>query len=160
MGFLDQLRSLFGGRTESRGGTATVSPPEAGGSPAPSGDLASSGSPAPSGDIHMGMVMELIGSDGSGLPALLEKIRAGGLGEFVGTWVGTGDNMPVSTKRLVEVLGPDRVAEVARKFGVSSDVAATSLTNTLPRVIDKLTPEGRVPDAETLRKHLSAQFKL
>ena len=106
----------------------------------------------------MSAAMALVGSGGSGLPALLEKLHAGGLGEVADTWVGTGDNMPVSTRGLTAALGADQISAMAAKAGVPDDVMASGLAEALPGIVDKLTPEGLVPDAASLAGHFATQF--
>jgi len=110
-------------------------------------------------DAFMDAAMALVGSGGSGLPALLEKLRAGGLGEGADTWVGTGDNMPVSSQGLTAAVGADQLSAMAAKAGVPEDVMASGVAKALPGIVDKLTPEGFVPDAATLARHFTAQFK-
>lgn len=80
-----------------------------------------------------------------GLSGLVEKIAAGGLGEQVASWVGTGQNLPVTAEQLQAVLGSSFVQGLAEKFGINTADVAGSLTSLLPQVIDKLTPDGQVP---------------
>lgn len=106
----------------------------------------------------MNAAMALAGSGGSGVPALLEKLRAGGLGEVAETWIGTGDNMPVSPKGLTAALGADQISAMAAKAGLPEEAIASGLAKALPGIVDKLTPEGLVPDAASLARHFAAHF--
>jgi len=106
----------------------------------------------------MSAAMTLVGSGGSGLPALLAQLHSGGLGEVAETWVGTGDNMPVSPKGLTAALGADQISALATKAGLSEDAMASGLAKALPGIVDKLTPEGLVPDEATLARHFAVQF--
>ncbi|MEQ1559464.1 MAG: YidB family protein [Methyloglobulus sp.] len=96
-----------------------------------------------------GMLESIIGmiSDpqSGGLSGLVEKMAAGGLGEQVASWVGTGNNLPISAEQLQAVLGSSFVQGLAEKFGINTADVAGSLSSLLPQVIDKLTPEGQVP---------------
>ena len=102
----------------------------------------------------------MVGGGGSagGVQGLVEKFTAGGLGDVAKSWVGTGDNHPVSADQVRSALGDDEVQRVADTAGVSKDEAASGLAALLPDVIDKVTPDGLVPDsgalAESLKKLL------
>lgn len=80
-----------------------------------------------------------------GLSGLVEKIAAGGLAEQVASWVGTGNNLPVTAEQIQEVLGSSFVKGLAEKVGINTADVAGSLASMLPQVIDKLTPDGEVP---------------
>lgn len=80
-----------------------------------------------------------------GLSGLVEKIAAGGLADQVASWVGKGENLPISAEQLQAVLGSSFVQGLAEKFGINTADVAGSLAGMLPQVIDKLTPDGEVP---------------
>lgn len=96
----------------------------------------------------MRAVTGLIG--GAGLGGLVSKLTGGGLGDVVGSWVGKGDNKPVSPDQLKQALGDDTVRQVAQEAGVSEDEAAGGLAELLPNVVDQLTPDGEVPGDDDL----------
>lgn len=96
------------------------------------------------GDL-LGVVMGLIGRDGGGLAALLAQFQQGGLGDVAASWVSTGQNLPISPEQLKSVLGSDAVASIARQLGLDSGAVAGQLSQLLPQVVDKLTPQGQVP---------------
>lgn len=83
---------------------------------------------------------------GGGLGAMVEQFQRGGLGDVMNSWVGTGQNLPISPGQLEQVLGGDTIAQIARQMGLSNGDAAGQLSSLLPEVIDKLTPQGRVPE--------------
>lgn len=163
MGFMDWFRSLLGGGNAPKAGPTAgatgprppVAPPRVA---AETVAAATSGAPTGGADPIMGAAMALVGSGGSGLPALLGKLRSGGLGEVAETWIGTGDNMPVSPKGLTAALGADQISAMATKAGVTEEAMASGLARVLPGIVDKLTPEGFVPDAPGLARHFTAQF--
>jgi len=70
------------------------------------------------------------------------------------SWIGTGQNLPVSGDQLKTGLGADLIGQLASKVGVSPDVATSKLTEILPGLIDKLTPEGQVPESGLLLQGL------
>ena len=86
-------------------------------------------------------------NDGGGLNALLKELEAKGLGQVAQSWVGTGANLPISAEQLKNVLGSERIQQLASQLGVSPDVISTHLSEILPKIVDRLTPDGRVPAA-------------
>ena len=96
------------------------------------------------GDIA-GALGGLIGSEG-GLDGLLGQLQAGGLGEQVQSWVGTGPNQPVNPDQLASALGPDKVNQLASQTGIDIGALLPMLAAALPTIIDALTPDGQVPE--------------
>ena len=82
---------------------------------------------------------------GSGLAGLVQQFQQGGLGDLVGSWIGTGHNLPVSPSQLESVLGAERIGQLAEQLGISRKDAAGQLSEWLPRVVDRLTPDGHLP---------------
>jgi len=68
------------------------------------------------------------------------------MGGLVSSWVSTGPNPPISGDQVHQVLGSDQVKELAAKAGINPDVASTAIAQLLPSIVDKLTPNGSVPD--------------
>lgn len=91
----------------------------------------------------------LLGNDGGlgGLQGLIEKFQQGGLGDVVSSWVGKGENLPVSAEQLQSVLGSDALSGIASKFGMDGNALAGQLSSVLPGLVDKLTPDGQAPVA-------------
>ena len=91
----------------------------------------------------------LLGSDGpfGGLQGLIGKFQQGGLGDVVGSWVGKGENLPISAEQLRSVLGSDALQGMASQLGVDGNQLAGQLSSVLPGLVDKLTPDGQVPAA-------------
>jgi uncharacterized protein YidB (DUF937 family) len=85
-----------------------------------------------------------------GLGGLLQQLEQGGLGQLTASWVGTGENLPISADQLQSVLGSDMVAQFAQSLGLSQGDAANQLSSLLPQVVDRLTPNGQLPDAAAL----------
>jgi uncharacterized protein YidB (DUF937 family) len=80
-----------------------------------------------------------------GLPGITSKFEHGGMADHVGSWVGTGANMPIGGAQLQEILGSGSIGEIAQRLGLSHGDASSGLAQVLPQVIDKLTPEGQLP---------------
>ncbi|MES2117498.1 MAG: YidB family protein [Pseudomonadota bacterium] len=108
---------------------------------------------APQGSLMAG-VMTMIDNAG-GVPALLEQLRASGLGDHVASWIGSGANLPVSAGQLAEALGADQLAQVAQQAGVAPEHAASGLAQLLPQFIDQLSPGGQMPEGGMLAQGLS-----
>ncbi len=96
------------------------------------------------GDI-MQMVMGLMQQNG-GLAGLVEMFNKSGLSQQAASWVGTGDNLPVSADQISNVLGSGPLADLASKFGIDPQQLSGSLAQYLPDVVNQLTPNGRLPD--------------
>lgn len=96
-------------------------------------------------------VMGLLGGQG-GLNNLISQFGAKGLGDVIGSWVGTGKNIPISADQLKGVLGDDTLKNIASKLGMDSNALTSQLSNLLPDVVDKLTPEGKVPEGDLTSK--------
>jgi uncharacterized protein YidB (DUF937 family) len=82
---------------------------------------------------------------GGGMSGLVEKFQQAGMGDVVKSWIGTGENMPISADQITQALGSDTVTNIAAKLGVDPSQAAGSLSEMLPGIIDKLTPNGEAP---------------
>ena len=94
--------------------------------------------------------MEMIHSQPGGLSGLLQNFHDKGLGELVTSWVGTGQNLPISADQIEYVLGSEQVQQLAAKLGIRSGVVSSQLAQLLPTVVDKLTPNGEVPHQSSL----------
>jgi uncharacterized protein YidB (DUF937 family) len=80
-----------------------------------------------------------------GLGGLLEKFQQGGLGNVTNSWIGSGQNQPVSPNQVGSALGPNIIKTLAQRSGLSEDELTKQLSQVLPGVVDKLTPSGRLP---------------
>lgn len=83
-----------------------------------------------------------------GVQGLTEKFKQSGLGDIVASWVGTGENKPISAAQLASVLGPDKIASLAQQAGIPAESGAQALSQVFPALLDKLTPDGIMPDKE------------
>lgn len=88
-------------------------------------------------------------TDGEGLDVggIVEKLKQGGLGDQVSSWLGDGDNAPVSADQLTNALGADKIGEMASKLGVDSGSAAETLSQAMPDLMDKLSSGGNLLDS-------------
>ena len=95
-------------------------------------------------------VMQMINNQPGGLAGLLQRFHEKGLGGLVSSWVSTGQNLPVSAEQLQQVLGSERVRELAAKAGISPETASSHLAQLLPMIVDRLTPNGQLPPSGSL----------
>jgi uncharacterized protein YidB (DUF937 family) len=111
-------------------------------------------------DALGGMLSQVMGGDGSGMASvvsgainqagglggLMDKLKAGGLGDKAETWVGTGENAAVTGDEIQGALGKE-VESVASGMGMDAGKLSPLLAMVLPVIIDKLTPKGAVDSA-------------
>jgi len=83
--------------------------------------------------------------ENGGLEGLLAKFRQAGLADKAASWVGTGENLPVSADELQKALGAGALGDLAGQAGLSRGDALSGLTSLLPTLVDKMTPGGRLP---------------
>src|SRR6202162_1537034 len=91
--------------------------------------------------------MPMINNQPGGISGLIQQFHDKGMGGCVASWVSTGQNLPISADQIQHVLGSEQVKELAAKAGISPDVASSHLAQLLPMLIDKLTPNGQLPQA-------------
>ena len=130
-------------RPRPAGGTSAG--PSTGTGGLPGGDL---------GDLLRGALGGLLGGAGAGtvlnggLGGLLKQLQESGQGEVAKSWVGTGPNKQISEGDLADALGANTLNEVSRQSGVDRGDLLSGLRQYLPRFVDQLTPDGRVPSEE------------
>ncbi len=100
-------------------------------------------------------LLESIGSmitnqETGGLPGLIQSFKDKGLGDIVSSWISTGKNLPISADQIRSVLDPSQLQTMADKLGISTKDVSQHLSEYLPKVIDKLTPDGSVPGSNDL----------
>ena len=85
------------------------------------------------------------GGAGGGLGDLIGRFTRNGMGDVIGSWVGHGQNAPISGEQLSNALGADTIRDIAARLGLSHGDVAGQLSQMLPEVIDRLTPHGQAP---------------
>ena len=89
-----------------------------------------------------------------GLNELLKQFQQSGQGDVAKSWVGTGPNKSISPNDLAKTLGADQIDTLMAQTGMSRDELIAGLSQVLPEVVDKLTPQGRVPTEQELSRSL------
>jgi uncharacterized protein YidB (DUF937 family) len=82
-----------------------------------------------------------------GLGSLLEQFKNSGLGQQAESWVGTGQNQPISAEQINAAIGHGKLAEIAQQAGLDPAQLSQLLAQALPTIVDKLTPGGQLPKA-------------
>jgi uncharacterized protein YidB (DUF937 family) len=115
MGLFDQIAGAFGGKSD---GTPQSAPL---------------------------VILQALASQEGGIAGLLQKFGGAGLGDAVQSWVGNGQNAPISADTVHQVLGSGMIQQIAEKLGIPADQASSLVAEHLPQVVDGLTPNGEVP---------------
>lgn len=87
---------------------------------------------------------QLIGN-GGGLAGLVQQFEQGGLGHLIQSWIGTGQNLPISPAQVQQVFGHGPLGQLAAQTGMAPEALSQQLAHLLPQVIDHLTPNGQMP---------------
>ncbi len=83
-----------------------------------------------------------------GLGGLLEQLQQRGQGDVARSWVGTGPNKAISQGDLANALGTDTLDALSEQTGMDRGDLLSGLSQHLPRFVDQLTPDGRLPTEE------------
>lgn len=104
----------------------------------------------------LGVVMQMLSNQGQGggLAGLVKAFQDKGMGDQVASWVGTGQNLPISPEQIKAVLGSGQLGQIAGQLGMNEQQAAGGLADMLPQVVDKLTPNGQIPQGDLMAQGL------
>jgi uncharacterized protein YidB (DUF937 family) len=91
-------------------------------------------------------ILEQVLSGSGGLGGLVSQFQRAGLGDAVQSWVGAGQNQPVSPEQIGQVFPPDQVDRWAAEAGTTPDRIQAVLAQALPHAVDRATPNGRLPE--------------
>jgi uncharacterized protein YidB (DUF937 family) len=86
-----------------------------------------------------------------GLDALINMFRQNGFEDVINSWIGTGQNQTISPTQLRQALGQKTIADLSQQANAPQDDLLSQLSKYLPGVIDKLTPNGQLPNQGDLR---------
>lgn len=87
-----------------------------------------------------------------GLAGLVQQFAGKGLGDVVNSWVSRGQNLPITPQQIQHGLGGDTINDLASKAGLSADQVTSHLSELLPNLVDKLTPNGQIPSGDLMSK--------
>jgi uncharacterized protein YidB (DUF937 family) len=123
------------------------------------GSVLGQGKGAGVGAVLLQQLVAMLSKPGA-LADLTSKLQSAGLGNILQSWIGTGQNLPISADQLRQVLGAGTVADLASKAGIGEAETTGVLASLLPQVIDKISPGGKVPGANDLGGALTSLGKL
>ena len=84
-----------------------------------------------------------------GLGPLLQGLKDKGLGHLVASWVGMGENQPITPEQIEHGIAPEAIEQLAARLGLPPGEASVLLSKYLPKIIDKLTPHGTIEGVPT-----------
>ena len=91
------------------------------------------------------VLSEFMGTGGQGgLGAIVTKLEQAGFGEQVKSWIGNGQNLPITADQLRQVLGNDTVRQIAAKYNIPIDQVSEVLAHQLPVAVDRASPDGKL----------------
>jgi uncharacterized protein YidB (DUF937 family) len=102
-------------------------------------------------DIVLGLITN---PQTGGLQGLIQTFKEKGLGDAVSSWISTGENQSVSGGQIQRALGGNFIQQIAEQLGSSKSEVSGGLANLLPEIIDKLTPNGSLPESDQLNQGL------
>ena len=89
-----------------------------------------------------------------GLGGLLEQLQQAGFSEQADSWVSRGANKPIPPDAMTQIFGRDGIEQISQQAGISEDEASRGLSELLPEVVDRVTPDGDVPDGGSLTNNV------
>jgi uncharacterized protein YidB (DUF937 family) len=103
---------------------------------------------ASSGAAVLTQVIAMLQSRPGGISGLIQSFEQGGLGHVIQSWLGTGQNLPISPDQLRGVLGSDWVAHITQATGLSQAQVEQHVSALLPHIVDHLSPNGQLPQGD------------
>ena len=95
---------------------------------------------------------------GGGLQRILAGLQQKGMGDKADSWVASGENKTLSAQEVQEIVPAEEIDQIAQQTGASREQAAEVVGQALPQVVDKVTPEGQLPDQAQLDDMLGQLF--
>lgn len=89
------------------------------------------------------IIMQLIEKNG-GIANIIQQFNTAGLGDVVQSWIGNGQNLPISADQLLKVFGNSQLEGIAKQFNINTSDITSMLSTVLPQTVDKMTPNGEV----------------
>jgi uncharacterized protein YidB (DUF937 family)/outer membrane protein OmpA-like peptidoglycan-associated protein len=103
-----------------------------------------------SGTLLSALLSMMTNQDSGGFSGFLNLFSKAGLGDLASSWVSSGANSSLSNEQLESALGSNTIGSIAEKVGLSTSTATSAMAWMVPQVIDKLTPDGVVPEEKDL----------
>lgn len=90
-----------------------------------------------------------------GFTGFIDRFRTAGLGDKVSSWITSGENSEITNDEVESALGAETLDSVAENAGIDKATATSAMAYMMPQVVDKLTPDGEIPDESSLLSKLS-----
>ena len=87
-----------------------------------------------------------------GLGGLLKQFQQNGFGDAINSWVGTGSNDAITPGQISKAIDPSIIEALAQRFGLPKEPISQILSQLLPKTVDQLTPEGRLPTQQEMAR--------
>jgi len=87
-----------------------------------------------------------------GLGDLVKQFQNAGKADVADSWVSTGENKPIAPADLSQVLTPEQIAFLSERTGLSREDLLAGLSEQLPKAVDELTPQGRLPAPQDVER--------
>lgn len=101
------------------------------------------------GAVH-GALQDVLGLNQSGgLGGLLQQFQSNGFGQHMQSWVGNGQNLPITAEQVQQVLSNDQVQALLQRTGLPIQALMPLVAKILPHAVDQATPDGQLPGAGT-----------
>ena len=88
-------------------------------------------------------------NDHGGLHGILDRFSDQGMAEEVTSWISVGENLPITAMQVQKAIGKPALNEIAHEFDLPAKEVADKLAKYLPTVVDRLTPNGKVPRTQS-----------
>jgi uncharacterized protein YidB (DUF937 family) len=92
-----------------------------------------------------------------GLNGLVQRFQQSGFSDVINSWIGTGPNQPIAPNQIHQALGPETVDELSRESGIPHQDLLSQLSQALPAFVDRLTPNGRIPNQAEMARWQSGE---
>lgn len=111
-------------------------------------------------DSLLAAILQLVNNPQTGgIQGLIQSFDKAGLGDIIQSWITQGKNLPISATQIESVFGHEPIRNFAGRLGITTDQASGQLAEYLPQVIDKLTPNGKLPEGGDLTAQGLEQLK-
>lgn len=89
-------------------------------------------------------------TNSGGVLGFIDRFRTAGLSSVVDSWIGNGSNEELLDDQVISVLGNETIDSMAKSADLDSVTTTRALGSMIPGVIDSLSPDGELPDDESL----------
>ncbi len=110
-------------------------------------------------DGGLASLQKLFSSNG-GLQGMTTKLTNSGMGKQVQSWIGTGENKPVTGPQVQQAMDPNELHHVAKRAGMSDEEASEQIAKAMPEMVNQATPQGQIPQQDPFAKGIDSLKKM